>query len=122
MHWLRWSIRAVASCAAEHAAYRDGDLLLPYRVSGIERQADAAARGLWHPVETIRGGDFGPRPGDVAILKRGDEAWQRHVCRVIEWDPGGGYTSIGGNEGNAWRLTARHVDAPELLGIIRIGG
>ncbi len=85
-----------------------------YHASGIEIQDSAKASGAWRPV-----GTYAPKPGDVCILKRGTEAWQRHVCRVeLPPDANGKFPTLGGNENNKWSRTIRSLNDPALLGFV----
>jgi hypothetical protein len=84
-----------------------------YRVSGIEIEQDARRNGMLWPARSA----YQPRRGDLAILKRGDQEWQRHVCRVVDPpEPGAdGYTTVGGNEGHTIRVTPRRRSDADLL-------
>lgn len=42
-----------------------------------------------------------PRPGCIAIFKRGKESWQGHVTFIKEILPNGRFLCLGGNQGNA---------------------
>ncbi len=87
----------------------------PYVVSGIEIEEAAKRNGSWRSVAS----GYVPRVGDLAIYKRGTQAWQRHVCRV-ETRPNHAaeFRTIGGNEDNRWRLTQRRMSDSDLLGFV----
>jgi len=99
-------------------ADRHDDEVMPhaYRVSGIEIEEDAKRNGTWWPAKS----GYRPRRGDLALYKRGSQAWQRHVVRVeVEPDEAGRFRSVGGNEkGNAWQRTPRRMDDADLLGFV----
>lgn len=108
---------AAGACFAATRALLPGETLPHrYRASGIELQQDLTAAGGWRPLSSVANGEFAPEPGDLVILKRGTEAWMRHVCRVVEVDLAGGtVTTIGANENDRWSITKRPLAAP-LLG------
>jgi hypothetical protein len=80
------------------------------RVSVRELVEDARAGG------TLRGADYEPQPGDLAIYARagGDpmKGGTGHVRMVVGAQPGAAeYLGVGGNEGNKWTW-ARHPMRP----------
>jgi hypothetical protein len=106
---------AAAFCAASQAAGAKHE----YRASGLELQQDAAANGTWRDKHTVVEGKWLPAPGDGVILKRGS-GWQRHVCRFIKQVDADTFQTIGGNEGNRWRVTERSLSSDALLGFIEM--
>lgn len=110
---------AAFASAAQHACLVPGSVLRhDYRASGIEIEQDAKDQGQWYTLDKIAC----PKEGDLAILKRGTESWQRHVCRVVDFDASGNMVTIGGNEGGTIRLTKRHIKDPAVLGFVNYGG
>lgn len=112
-----WCAAAASWCAFR--AIRSPADVAPhgYRASGIELQRDLESGdypGRWLPIEAVRAGLEHPRPGDLVILSRAG-TWTRHVCRLVAWQ-GDVIWTIGGNEGNQWRLTPRRIGDPKLLG------
>ena len=107
---------AAAACFAAQQALLPGETLPhDYRISGIELERDLGARGAFRPLAQVLDGDFVPEVGDLVILKRGTQAWQRHVCRVVEIDVAGKtMLTIGGNEDNHWKLTRRTLASPVI--------
>ena len=81
------------------------------RCSGYELEQDAKAAGY-----------FAPQPagvGDLCILGRGGEAWQRHVCCVVDMpDDGGQFSTVGGNEGDRVRITDRCITDAAVKGFV----
>ncbi len=111
-------------CAAQAAALLPGEAPEhPYVASGIELETWARAAGCWVDAAAVRAGTAPPpEPGDWCILKRGAEAWQRHGCRVKTFPGGTAFDTVGGNEGQAVRVTSRDLRAPELRGFVRLRG
>jgi hypothetical protein len=112
-------LRAAAWCAAAQCcAMRDclapGEAEPhPYRCSGIELETDAQKLGTW------RGPKYTPRRGDIAVLMRTNSdpskgSWERHVVRVRSVD-GDHMTTIAGNEGNGWAVSAMRLDDARIL-------
>lgn len=66
-----------------------------YRAAGIELEQDARAAGRWRPPGRAC-------PGDLVILPRGSESWQRHVSRVIRADATGWWGIDANGSGAAW--------------------
>jgi len=94
-----------------------------YRASVLEAVNDARALGRYFPV----GKGYIPKSGDLAIWDRSDPkapgtAWQKHVNRVVSFDPTDSrFVTIGGNEGRQIQLTAKapkRLDANKLEGFI----
>ncbi len=115
-----------AAMYAERASLLDGEeMTLPYTVSGVEVQRDAAQRGLWRPVDVVRTGGWTPKVGDLVVLDRGNglprTKWWRHVCRVMEAPDGGSvFRTIDGNSGVGWAERRRDLFAPKLLGFVEL--
>lgn len=88
-----------------------------WRCAVHELVEDARATGAFHDVST----GYTPSPGDLAIYARAGEDPRKggrgHVARV-ESVTADGYTTIGGNEGNAVRRTERLRADPSLVGWI----
>lgn len=80
------------------------------RCSGYELEQDAKASGTWAEE---------PRcVGDLCILARGS-AWERHVCAVLSMpDEHGDFVTIGGNEGDHWRITDRNIYDAAVRGFV----
>lgn len=109
---------AAFASAAQQACGTSGEAH-QYRISGEEIEKDAKANGRWYTMEK----HACPKVGDLCILKRGSEAWQRHVCRVVDFDTTtGAMVTIGGNEGGTIRLTKRNYNDPAVLGFVNYGG
>ncbi len=124
----RLRLRGVAWCAAaagaaHRACARPGEAYPTVRVSGAEMVEDAVEVGAWRPVAAVRLQGWTPRLGDIAIYDRSHEgsAWMRHVCRVAAVGDDGTFATIGGNEGDRWRLTKRSVRDSDLLGFVMVG-
>lgn len=112
---------AAAACWAAFTERRAGDQPIPhgYRAAGIELERDAKARGAWRSADVVRSGGASIARGDLAIWQRGPAGgWQRHVARVAEVLLDGAFTTIGGNEDNAWGLTDHRLDEAALLGFV----
>jgi hypothetical protein len=90
-----------------------------YRASGLELQQDAIASGTWRDKGLIASGKWAPEPGDGVILKRGT-GWQRHVCRFVKMVDADTFQTIGGNEGNKWRVSERTMSSDGLIGFIEM--
>lgn len=87
-----------------------------FRIGGMEIQGDLTRSGHWHPLSEAIAGKYVPKMGDIVVLTRPTAAsWTRHICRLVTWTPNGFWT-LGGNEGNRWRLTFRRVEDGQLLG------
>lgn len=97
-----------------------GEESYPYRCSGLESENDAMARGAWRRTELVLDGEWEPEEGDGVILKRGTQAWQRHMCRYVRRLDQEHFETIGGNEGNTIKLTKRRFDDPQLHGFIEL--
>ena len=112
---------AAAACFGDReSCLPDEHPFLPWVCSGLELESWAKAHGVWVPGAGVASGEYDPSPGDVVILERGEPGgWERHVCRWIAWDVDD-YSAIAGNEQNGWRVTARSVSAPNLLGVISV--
>lgn len=104
------SAAAFATCGSKCDAVPHG-----FRAAVMELKQDAESAGAWVP----KGSAFVPSVGDLAIYRRGDEAWLGHVNRVIEAD-GAGYTAIGANEGanGLWAINHHEYDQESLLGFV----
>lgn len=107
---------AAAACFSAQQALLPGESIPhDYRISGIEIERDLGARGAYRTLAQVLDGSFVPEAGDLVILKRGTQAWQRHVCRVVEIDVAGKtMVTIGGNEDDHWKLTKRNLASPVL--------
>jgi hypothetical protein len=113
-----WCAKA---CSFSHfAVAHPGEAHPRHRLSGIELQTDAQERDAWISVEDVRSGKVRPDLGDLCILKRGTQAWERHVCKVRSWRTDGKFQTIGGNEDNGWRVTDRTIWDREILGFVRV--
>ncbi len=107
-----------AWCAA-FACFTQRMALLPgeagahgYYISGLELQQSAEVVRTWRPRSYV------PKRGDLCILKRGGNGWERHVCRVLDVDDHGGVLTIGGNENNAIGRAYRQLDDDTIVGWI----
>lgn len=89
-----------------------------YRASGLELEQDAKRLGAWRPIDDVRAGRYLPAPGDLLILSRGAESWQRHVARVESFDGVTLRTLDANGPGAAWARVARPAAAAGLLGVI----
>lgn len=115
---------AVSACAAARACAFGGETIPhPYCASGIEleRAAKTQPRSAWRTVEQVLSGEWTPRVGDLVLLDRDDpkvrgDEWQRHVTRISVWRGDGSYRAVGGNEGQCWRETERHVRDADVSG------
>src|SRR5690606_19831 len=106
---------ASASWCLEAGRRIDEELPHGFRVSGAELVTDLKERGRWRPIEDVRRGRYEPGRGDLVILSR-DGGWTRHVCRLVALR--GQYVwTLGGNEGDEWRLTPRRLSDARLLGL-----
>lgn len=106
---------ASASWCLERGRRIDEKLPHGFRVSGAELVTDLKERGRWRPLEDVRRGRYVPGAGDLVILAR-DGGWTRHVCRLVAMR--GQYLwTLGGNEGDEWRLTPRRLGDARLLGL-----
>ncbi|MBK8997427.1 MAG: CHAP domain-containing protein [Myxococcales bacterium] len=91
-----------------------------YRAAGQELEQDAKRLGAWCPIADVRAGRSVPAPGDLLILSRGTESWQRHVARVESFD-GKVFRTIDANgTGAAWARVVRPAETASLLGVIRL--
>jgi hypothetical protein len=105
---------AAAQCCAMRECVAPGEAEPhPYRCSGIELETDAQKLGTW------RGPKYTPRRGDIAVLMRTNSdpskgSWERHVVRVRSVD-GDTMTTIAGNEGNGWAVSAMRLDDARIL-------
>lgn len=107
-----WCAAAASWCVER--ARREGERV-PHglRVSGKELEDDLKP-GAWMPIEHVRSGLYRLRPGDLVILSRAG-TWTRHVCRLVA-HRGDTIWTLGGNENNRWRLTARKLSDGDMLG------
>lgn len=97
----------------------------PWRAAVRELVDDARASGRWHEMD-----DYAPKPGDLAIFKRGGKDPRRgeegHVERVVVApDATGSLTTIGGNVNDrvskrTWRI-GQEEKGHELVGWIARG-
>jgi len=120
LHLVSGEWCAVFACAAAEAVQRPGDTIPHgYRAAGIELEQDARDNGSFRSVALARDGWL-PVEGDLVILSRGEASWQRHVCRFVRWLDKSAwiFETIGGNEGNAVRLTRRTLGDADLRGFI----
>lgn len=118
-HWCAAS--ASGGAAFETRMAGDGEWPFLTRASGFEMEQDAKERGAWWAVEAILDGLAELEPGDTCILPRGEPGgWKRHVCLFVRWVDRTAnpplLETIGGNEGNRFRLTTRRLT--DLLGVI----
>lgn len=116
---------AAAACFVAMQAVRTDQLEaagLPhrYRAAGLELEQDARRLGAWSPIADVRAGRYAPAPGDLLILTRGTESWQRHVARVESCDGKALRTIDANGPGAAWARVSRALDTPSLLGVIRL--
>lgn len=89
-----------------------------YRAAGLELEQDAQRLGAWRPAAELRAGRATLAPGDLLILSRGSESWQRHVARV-ERVEGSRVVSIDANgPGGGWARVTRELGVASLLGAI----
>ena len=113
-----------AWCAAfrgwcEHEAAQPNDGILPWRASVAECWADADMAHRTRPRT------WTPRPGDCAIFARSGGDPRRggpgHIARVsVVPNAAGEYTTIGGNESDQVKSTARTTSDPALVGWIEV--
>ncbi len=90
-----------------------------YRAAGLELQQDAERHhGAWRPIALVRSGGYQPAPGDLLILSRGSESWQRHVARVESCDGQAVKTIDANGPGGGWARVTRALSLPSLLGVI----
>jgi hypothetical protein len=89
-----------------------------YRGSGLELEQDAKRLGAWEPIADVRAGRAAPAPGDLLILARGSESWQRHVARVESFDGSRIVTLDANGPGGGWARVTRELSGPTLLGLI----
>ena len=97
----------------------DESEVLPWTYSGLELERAAKSNGTWTGLAEVlvANGALNPGVGDVVILHRGPpNGWTRHVARVTEVNNKHFYT-IGGNEGDEWKVTQRSYKHP-VLGFI----
>jgi hypothetical protein len=81
------------------------------RCSGYELEQDAKAAGAWRDKPSV--------VGDICILSRPGEAWQRHVCCVVDMpDDSGHFVTVGGNEGDRVKVTDRNMVDAAVRGFI----
>lgn len=90
-----------------------------YRASGLELSQDAERHhGAWAPIAAVRSGQAALEPGDLLIMKRGGESWQRHVAR-LERREGSQLLCIDANgPGGGWARTTRDLSGASLLGAV----
>jgi hypothetical protein len=101
---------ALAACAGLVATAGTLDALPPMRLSGLELEQDAMARGTW----TTR-----PLRGFLVIFARPGQSWFRHVGVVVDVAvDGSSFASAEGNVGNGWALV--HHATSEARGFIRV--
>lgn len=104
-----WCAAFVGWCDHEAGAPRT------WRAAVWEICADARAAGM------LRGLDYQPRPGDLAIFGRSGQNPLRgglgHVARVERFD-GATYTTVDGNHGNRVARVERSLPDPALVGWI----
>ncbi|MHC4617129.1 MAG: hypothetical protein ACYTEQ_05180 [Planctomycetota bacterium] len=126
-----WCMAFVSFCMV-HAREEDEKLPHGYRAGVVEAVADAMDpqdvwSGRWHPVRSVRNGEWFPEMGDLAVFDRskpksqdpkGTTAWWRHVNRVIAEDKGV-FAAVGGNQENTITISAHRIDEPKLLGFIQ---
>ncbi len=90
-----------------------------YRAAGLELQQDAQRHhGAWRPIATVRAGGYQLAPGDLLILSRGSESWQRHVARVESSDGQTVKTIDANGPGGGWARVSRALSLPSLLGAV----
>ena len=90
-----------------------------YRAAGLELQQDAERHpGAWRPIALVRSGGYQLEPGDLLILSRGSESWQRHVARVERTEGTRVLTIDANGPGGGWARVTRELSAPSLLGAI----
>ena len=101
---------ALAACAGLATTAGPVDTLPPLRISGVELEQDAMARGTW----TAR-----PLRGYLVIFSRPGQSWFRHVGIVVDVAvDGSSFTSAEGNVGNGWALV--HHATSEARGFVRV--
>ncbi len=98
-----------------------------YRCGVTELYRDAVALGSWVPIAEVIAGRYLVRAGDLVLSARagGDptKGGPGHVERAVFDQVNIGdlaLTTIGGNEGNAWRLDLLSLTGSEIRGIIRV--
>lgn len=89
-----------------------------YRAAGLELAEDAKRLGAWRPIADVRAGRAALAPGDLLILSRGTESWQRHVARVESFDGSRVVTLDANGPGGGWARVTRELALPSLLGAI----
>lgn len=89
-----------------------------YRAAGLELEQDAVRLRAWRPIALVRSGGYQLCPGDLLILSRGSESWQRHVARVESCDGGTVKTIDANGPGGGWARVTRALSLPSLLGAI----
>ena len=83
-------------------------------ISNVERTHKANARS-WIEIGTKTDN---PKPGDVAIFKRGNSTWQGHVAFFLGFNAKGDVFVIGGNQGN--QVSVATYPKSKLLGFRNI--
>lgn len=89
-----------------------------YRAAGLELEQDAVRLRAWRPIALVRSGGYQLCPGDLLILSRGSESWQRHVARVESCDGGTVKTIDANGPGGGWVRVTRALSLPSLLGVV----
>lgn len=89
-----------------------------YRAAGLELEQDAVRLRAWRPIALVRAGGYQLAPGDLLILSRGSESWQRHVARVETCDGAAVKTIDANGPGGGWARVTRALSLPSLLGAI----
>jgi len=102
-------------------ARRGGEEMPPHdwRASVAEDVADARAAGRWYP----KGAGYVPQRGDDVIFGRAggwpSKGGTGHIAKALETPDGRKrFRTIGGNEENGWRITARSLADLDLDGFI----
>ena len=89
-----------------------------YRAAGLELEQDAVRLRAWRPIALVRSGGYQLEPGDLLILSRGSESWQRHVARVERTESARVLTIDANGPGGGWARVTRELSTPSLLGAI----
>lgn len=116
-----WCAAFVGFC--EHMVQFPGEPRYPWRAAVWELVRDAKDARTWHEV-----GAYVPRPGDLAVFKRGGKdprnGVEGHVERVASVLSDGMFESIGGNVGDAvarrrWRIEEQSASEALVGWIVR---
>lgn len=108
---------AVAQCAALAAnSEPNADVPHGYRAAVRELREDAQQTGAWVPIADVRDKKYEVRRGDLVVLRRGT-AGLGHVARVEGTNQSAMFT-IGGNEDDTWKRTARNFADKDIEGVI----